>query len=990
MAIPSTLVDRVKIFTTSSGTGPFTLGDAVPAFRGVEALTNGLIYSYAAENGSDFEVGQGQFVSDTNQLIRTVFESSLGAGAPVPFPANVAVNFTALASDLSGTGSAADAAASATAAALAAQSAQAASGVATDAAGEAAASAIVADNKAIAAAASALAASIDADAADASAIAAAAAADAAEAAAGLITMGPLDFVEGYDGVKWDTIWATDLTTEARLVSAITTGALSFFDLHPDAPAVADIRALIAADTDESIGYATETAEQAVTATIVNAENIAGFPLASYYVGLTTGSDEQQGISIAKPKASFSGLLSGLPYFGVREIQVPSGGSGGTNGSYWARMTSGSPFELPTFSYVVKAGSVVGSVQTENRLVRPGKFAIGAAAPAFAPVITTGTPPVFAVSNFGTCYQPEDVVALISQPGDGVWRETFLWPTRGMSITGVLKPTATRLPMISGSNVVPNADFSLSSHPNAGGVVYQFTLALDTVNGGRTHNQGQSFLIWNDNSPSDPAALDLQPFTYVTSVALCAATPGTFYYDPNDFGLQRAGPGPIYLHPFGSTNPQTDGKTYVAPKRYGTFDTGLIDDLKLGTLGGTAHVCMVGNNGLYAGKNALVRRQIVGFATSEHSFVIGSGLIEDCISFDGNAQTRIPLAGSDTSAVFYTTDAQGQSYEYRRFMAICPDRPGASKQSMMLAHQGSGTVYDHGAYNGCIGYRVSELTGVMQATTAEMRGCALLEGDRFGLFSARTSLAITHNMARYRGVTSGFALEFSGFPTPSAVTSFPVEHNVWVFPSTQTTGQLLNVLQAIENVKVRNNFLKFHSPTGSASLPTVMPASFEFKRNIIVCATANGGPWQRGLTAHPGNAARVDYNVYIKADGSNPLWWNRFDTGANVTTFAAWKALGFDLHSVELTQAQADTLFLNGYAGMMAGDYRLNPDCDLRWAGGDNTRIVDGPNAAGPQEYYDHNRRRVMAGQPRAFPTPPLTWAQCHQYGVNPPAWNFYP
>lgn len=123
MAIPSTLVDRVKIFTTSSGTGPFTLGEAVPAFRGVEALTNGLIYSYAAENGADFEVGQGQFVSDTNQLIRTVFESSLGAGAPVPFPANVAVNFTALAIDLSGAGSATEAAASAAAAAMSAESA---------------------------------------------------------------------------------------------------------------------------------------------------------------------------------------------------------------------------------------------------------------------------------------------------------------------------------------------------------------------------------------------------------------------------------------------------------------------------------------------------------------------------------------------------------------------------------------------------------------------------------------------------------------------------------------------------------------------------------------------------------------------------------------------------------------------------------------------------------------------------------------------------
>lgn len=99
MADSSTLVDRVKIFVESSGTGPFQLGNALPSFRGSEALVDGLTYSYAVESGSDYEVGQGVYVLAVDQLIRAPTLSSNG-GAPVSFPANVAINFTALAADL--------------------------------------------------------------------------------------------------------------------------------------------------------------------------------------------------------------------------------------------------------------------------------------------------------------------------------------------------------------------------------------------------------------------------------------------------------------------------------------------------------------------------------------------------------------------------------------------------------------------------------------------------------------------------------------------------------------------------------------------------------------------------------------------------------------------------------------------------------------------------------------------------------------------------
>ena len=99
----STLVDRVKIRSLSSGTGPFQLGPAVPAYRGTEVLIDGATYSYAVEDGANYEFGTGVYLASTDQLVRTPLGSSRG-GAAVPFGVNVEINFTALAQDLEAVG----------------------------------------------------------------------------------------------------------------------------------------------------------------------------------------------------------------------------------------------------------------------------------------------------------------------------------------------------------------------------------------------------------------------------------------------------------------------------------------------------------------------------------------------------------------------------------------------------------------------------------------------------------------------------------------------------------------------------------------------------------------------------------------------------------------------------------------------------------------------------------------------------------------------
>lgn len=143
MAVQSTLVDRVKIYTISSGVGPFEFGAAYPAFRGSSVLVDGQTYSYAVENGSTFEAGQGVYTASLNQLSREPQISSSN-GAPVSFPSNIPVIFTALASDLDNLGegaaaSAAAAAASASQAAGSASASQASAAAAAAAAGSAAA-----------------------------------------------------------------------------------------------------------------------------------------------------------------------------------------------------------------------------------------------------------------------------------------------------------------------------------------------------------------------------------------------------------------------------------------------------------------------------------------------------------------------------------------------------------------------------------------------------------------------------------------------------------------------------------------------------------------------------------------------------------------------------------------------------------------------------------------------------------------------------------
>lgn len=97
--MPVTLVDNVKIYNTTTGTGAIVLSSPVPAYRGVEALTNGQVYSYSIQQGANYEYGRGTYLAAGQQLIRSPIASSTG-GTALDLQPNAEVAFVALAEDI--------------------------------------------------------------------------------------------------------------------------------------------------------------------------------------------------------------------------------------------------------------------------------------------------------------------------------------------------------------------------------------------------------------------------------------------------------------------------------------------------------------------------------------------------------------------------------------------------------------------------------------------------------------------------------------------------------------------------------------------------------------------------------------------------------------------------------------------------------------------------------------------------------------------------
>lgn len=549
--------------------------------------------------------------------------------------------------------------------------------------------------------------------------------------------------------------------------------------------------------------------------------------------------------------------------------------------------------------------------------------------------------------------------------DGAWAGTII-PTTSNRIG---KYNSGAPPEFDGSVVIPNDSFTLSAATGNGGVVYEATL-----------------------TPPGAQQLASTPFTMtagaidtrvVGSVAnLAAATGPAFYIASPTISAASTTPFVLYYKAAGGVSPTTQG----AEIRWTRFPAPIEFHDRTGVQINGLHATKASSvyGIINAGRNAYLRRCLASYG-SKHHFLISSGRMDDCVAYAAEL-ARVALGdGGIIPFTFYDETTNGLSWTAQRCMMIMP--VGQQMGEAVYGHNSSGVAHTSGTVQkffslrgGRIGYlsinqTIEDLVSLDNARAAQMGGSA----------TGSLILRRLHMRALVDATTPQISIPSAG---AGLMTSATFEDNCVYRASDGTNAAIFGFFTPLApggTMVVRNNIFASYSGNDLfRNAANVGNSGISCFNNIFLLGTATNSIRQIEVATGYGTH---DYNVFINPTANTRVYrtWNGTST-VNHASLAAYRAAtGYDTNSVELNAVQADTLFLNGLAGLANGDFRINPACVLTFV--DGTPLI---SRVGARQHYNWNSRALVDGGPSVWPTPPATLAECKTYIQDPTAWNFYP
>lgn len=274
------------------------------------------------------------------------------------------------------------------------------------------------------------------------------------------------------------------------------------------------------------------------------------------------------------------------------------------------------------------------------------------------------------------------------PADGVqirlmagseWREGLDWGAHdNVTVEGYGDLEGAGFPVIRGDAVLDTSWEDAAARNDAYNSVYSRTINADLGNDTRICP-----LVWEDGMRLDWAA----------DLATCQATPGSWYApEPDIYGIAATDMVTIHVHPTGSTDPRSDGKTYEAVARAAGIVLG--DGATVRHL----HVMRAGSRygNLAAGLDARFEG-VVGEESLRHIALMGSGTMRKCVALLQKSDPRTGHIGLE----FYRLSGlpAGSEATFEACVGHLAD-PANGGFSMIGGHTSDGSRYAHVSLTDC--------------------------------------------------------------------------------------------------------------------------------------------------------------------------------------------------------------------------------------------------------------------------------------------------
>lgn len=221
-----------------------------------------------------------------------------------------------------------------------------------------------------------------------------------------------------------------------------------------------------------------------------------------------------------------------------------------------------------------------------------------------------------------------------------WRATLdLSALDGVTVAAYGQTDLYGLPTIDGADVISGPWDDSTARGDSNTEVYSIDVTMDDLLPGDNYFP----LAWEDG----------QRLHGVDTLAECQAEAGTFYVSGLTDGRTTASTYTLHIHPRGSTDPNSDGKTYEAVTR----SAGLI--VGDGATVRQIHARRVGTNaGAIIGGWDVLFDRCLGEECARHVILAKSGEMRDCIGWNQTTDRRAGLG--EILLEFYAASFNGQT------------------------------------------------------------------------------------------------------------------------------------------------------------------------------------------------------------------------------------------------------------------------------------------------------------------------------------------